>query len=70
MDPTVVDQLKKYLVYVTHGHITKLPLFNNSIFAYDIEFIDSVVRRATNGLERYNAIRGYTSDSFACSVTF
>ena len=70
MDPTVVDQLKKYLVGVdtwTHYEIT---LFNNSIFAYDIEFIDSVVRRATNGLERYNAIRGYTSDSFGmlCNV--
>lgn len=63
IDNTIIRQLQGYLTNVDTWTHYEIMLFNNSMFIFDIEFIELVLRRAIKGLERYHPIRNYTSES-------
>lgn len=64
VDADVTKMLKSYLMDVDTWTHYEILLFNNSMFIYDINFIEIVLNRATRGLDRYKSIRGYTNESF------
>ncbi|HFE9853008.1 TPA: hypothetical protein ACGBG5_003582 [Enterococcus faecalis] len=65
IDINIIEHLKNYLINVDTWTHYEIILFNNSMFIYNIEFIELILRRATSGLDRYHPIRSYTSESFA-----
>lgn len=65
INSTLIQELKKYLLNVDTWTHYEILLFNNSMFIFDIDFIELVLRRAIKGLDRYHPIRNYTSESFA-----
>lgn len=64
IEKNIVNDLKKYLISVDTWTHYEILLFNNSMFIFDIEFIELVINKSINSIEKYKTIRDYTNESF------
>lgn len=64
IEKNIVNDLKKYLLSVDTWTHYEILLFNNSMFIFDIEFIELVINKSINSIEKYKTIRDYTNESF------